>query len=658
MSTFGLDSRVRASAFKLRDEKLLTKLSQGTDLIALEAKYHPACLAQLYKADSLNETADQNENEISPESIALAELVSYIEESSESIFKLADLAKVYQSHLQQLGRPSTARINSTRLKERILTHFQSLEDYSEGRDVYLAFREKLGKIIRGAHMVDSDEEAIHLVKAANIVRGDMLTTTNTFNGSFDANCQETSVPKSLLSLINMILYGPNIETQSCNLTANQPGVTIAQLLQYNCYACRRGTKQERKNKSCETPVTIYTGLAIHSKTCSREVVETMYNLRLSVSYDRILSISTSLGNAVCRRYHQQNVVCPSNLRTGLFTTAAVDNIDHNPSSTTAQDSFHGTGISIFQNIATEKRGSAQQTISIDKTTAPSSKTVEELPHWYTNITPVSLPNKSPPVPDGCGPCNGSLLVHIPEEDGLWLETVKSHLDDENSNSNTVISWAAYHSVNQQSSSHLPAVSALLPLFPDNAKSVAIIAHAMDVIKSCVHHLNPRQVPVIALDQPLHTVAEQIQWNFKEKYEEDKSVIMFGGLHIEMGFLKLIGTWLDGSGWTTALVDANIASSGTAELFIKATSVTRSRRAHQVTASSLYILLKKAYDNYTEEANPDDDDVHSFHDWCTNQATNCPQFYYWYTAFKLQLILLMFIRSIRLGDFSSTGTHFL
>ncbi|CAB4011701.1 Hypothetical predicted protein [Paramuricea clavata] len=525
MSTFGLDLRVHASAFKLPDEKLLTKLSQGTDLIALEAKYHPACLAQLYKkADSLNETADQNENEISPESIALAELASYIEESSESVFKLADLAKVYQSRLQQLGRPSTARINSTRLKERILTHLPSLEDYSEGRDVYLAFREKLAKIIRGAHMVDSDEEAIHLVKAANIVRKDMLTTTNTFNGSFDANCQENSVPKSLLSLINMILYGPNIETQSCYLTANQPGVTIAQLLQYNCYARRRGTKQERKNKSRETPVAIYTGLAIRSKTRSREVVETMYNLGLSVSYNKILSISTSLGNAACRRYHQQNVVCPSNLRT-------------------------------------------------DKTTVPASKTVEELPHWYTNITPVALPNKSPPVPDGCGPCNGSSLVHIPEEEGLWLETVKSHLDNENSNSDTVISWAAYHSVSQQPSYHLPAVSALLPLFPDNAKSMAMIAHTMDVIKSCVHHLNPRQVPVIALDQPLYTVAKQIQWNFKEKYGEDKFVIMFGGLHIEMGFLKLIGSWLEGSGWTTALVDANVASSGTAESFIKATSVT-------------------------------------------------------------------------------------
>ena len=33
---------------------------------------------------------------------------------------------------------------------------------------------------------------------------------------------------------------------------------------------------------------------------------------------------------------------------GLFTTAAVDIIDHNPSSTSAHDSFHGTVISLFQ----------------------------------------------------------------------------------------------------------------------------------------------------------------------------------------------------------------------------------------------------------------------------------------------------------------------
>ena len=59
-----------------------------------------------------------------------------------------------------------------------------------------------------------------------------------------------------------------------------------------------------------------------------------------MSYDRVLAVSTDLGNAVCRRYQEDRVVCPLNLRLQLFTTAAVDNIDHNPSSTTANDSFH------------------------------------------------------------------------------------------------------------------------------------------------------------------------------------------------------------------------------------------------------------------------------------------------------------------------------
>jgi hypothetical protein len=45
---------------------------------------------------------------------------------------------------------------------------------------------------------------------------------------------------------------------------------------------------------------------------------------------------------------KDGVVCPAILQKGLFTTSAVDNIDHNPSPTTATISCHGTGISVFQ----------------------------------------------------------------------------------------------------------------------------------------------------------------------------------------------------------------------------------------------------------------------------------------------------------------------
>jgi hypothetical protein len=60
----------------------------------------------------------------------------------------------------------------------------------------------------------------------------------------------------------------------------------------------------------------------------------------------MMQISADLGNSVCAQFEKDGLVCPSKLRKSLFTTASVDNIDHNPSSRTAKDSFHGTAISL------------------------------------------------------------------------------------------------------------------------------------------------------------------------------------------------------------------------------------------------------------------------------------------------------------------------
>ena len=48
---------------------------------------------------------------------------------------------------------------------------------------------------------------------------------------------------------------------------------------------------------------------------------------------------------MCEQFDKDGVVCPLLLRHNVFTTYVVDNIDHNPSSRTAVDSWHGTAIS-------------------------------------------------------------------------------------------------------------------------------------------------------------------------------------------------------------------------------------------------------------------------------------------------------------------------
>ena len=57
---------------------------------------------------------------------------------------------------------------------------------------------------------------------------------------------------------------------------------------------------------------------------------------------------------------------------------------------------------------------------------------------------------------------------------------------------------------------LPAISVMLPLFPDDSKSVAMIRHSMSVTKMAIQHLNQGQVPVIAYYQPLFALAKSIQ----------------------------------------------------------------------------------------------------------------------------------------------------
>ena len=80
-----------------------------------------------------------------------------------------------------------------------------------------------------------------------------------------------------------------------------------------------------------------------------------------------------------------------------------------------------------------------------------------------------------------------------------------------------ISWAAYHADKQttQDTSITVTPTALLPLFHDQAHSVAMIRHAMDVVKAATNELNPGQIPVITLDQPLYAIAKQVQWNWPE-----------------------------------------------------------------------------------------------------------------------------------------------
>lgn len=177
----------------------------------------------------------------------------------------------------------------------------------------------------------------------------------------------------------------------------------------------------------------------------------------------------------------------------------------------------------------------------------------------------------------------------------------------------------------------------------------MIRHSMDVVKKAVDKLNVGQPAVIAFDQPLYTIAKQIQWNWPQSYGEDKLLCMFGGLHIEKAALDMLGDILQGSGWTELLVQANIALSGTAESFLKAAHITKTRHAHQVTSCGLYMLLEEAYQQYGLTIQDGEQQL-SLEEWCNKRSADCPQFKFWHLVLNLELCIFIFIRSVRQGNF--------
>ena len=158
----------------------------------------------------------------------------------------------------------------------------------------------------------------------------------------------------------MILNGPNIKDQGRR--ESQACLTIGQSIVYNT---KKGTsctvvKKTRHTLEREPPLPIYIGMNVHALTRSKKLIQQLYQMGISISYDRIMEIEDWIATSACERFAEDGVVSPACLRKRLFTVGALDNLDHNPTSTTSLTSFHGTGISLFQ-LPTKTRHGERRT---------------------------------------------------------------------------------------------------------------------------------------------------------------------------------------------------------------------------------------------------------------------------------------------------------
>lgn len=140
---------------------------------------------------------------------------------------------------------------------------------------------------------------------------------------------------------------------------------------------------------------MYIGIDIHTRLRSKKIVTELYELGLSVSYDRVLQLMSQLSTAICLHTQKEGIVCLPQLRLALFTVGTVDNLDYNPTATATGSFHHGTGISMFQSPTETNMGQPRDAIKLH---APGTKQCHSLPESFTTASAVALQENTTKVP--------------------------------------------------------------------------------------------------------------------------------------------------------------------------------------------------------------------------------------------------------------------
>ena len=168
------------------------------------------------------------------------------------------------------------------------------------------------------------------------------------------------------------------------------------------------------------------------------------------------------------------------MRKNLFTVGALDNIDHNLTSTTAQGSFHGTGISVFQFPTVHNSGICRDPIVI---VPDKSVTDYSLQGSCTDVPAVTCKVKELVLPlDKCSDFNGH-LEEAKAEEMKWIENAVQLLAKNKFEDGDSVSWAAFHAATQSDPVDPISVIALLPLFPEKSATIAMVKHGMEYLRN-------------------------------------------------------------------------------------------------------------------------------------------------------------------------------
>ena len=146
-----------------------------------------------------------------------------------------------------------------------------------------------------------------LFQASIVLRRELLKTDK--NWKFKGDYEDFELSNVFKTFVRWILVGPKpIIGDHCEKEINHSVSNISQIL----YGSMKSKSQvEYKHsmgyyKCREIPFSIGLGMHVYYRTRSKELLDCLSNLNLSITYDKTLQIQTSIANAVCKVIDENN----------------------------------------------------------------------------------------------------------------------------------------------------------------------------------------------------------------------------------------------------------------------------------------------------------------------------------------------------------------
>ena len=511
------------------------------------------------------------------------------------------------------------------------------------------FDQQVDLLIRD-YVETPDEFCASLRKLVNPIRKAIFNINNNFDGHFDPGCQFNLVPEHLFLLVSSLIDG----TYDTN-EFSQEAMTVAQLI--TSHASRSRAKRVadklvacRHSKDRETPIMLYISLKLYTGTDrSRNLLDYFFHLGICVSYDRVLEITKNIYENLRASSFSQKCFFPNILKKKLFTVLLKDNIDVNARSNFISSHYHGTSISIIQFMTEENEGIEFPEVDISADVHPKSKKLSPLPQEYINVQKL-FAEKSNTSSELCAPLccvnvsydiEFNLIDDAVNDETEWLDLVAA-LEDQDNETPIVPGWARHHASCKRKKVDLPGINTISPLLRDKVHTLNMQAHCMLLNINSVNILNEGQTPVDTCDEPLFALSKEAQYRNPKLFEN--YVVLFGALHMEQSFLGMHGDLINGSGLLEVLNRLNFTTIGVSGLSVKAdvNSIKRARYCIQVALCALYKKLTEAVEADGSAKLP--------FEWLSEQANTSQSCFYWKLIIEYQVHLLVFVRSIREGNF--------